>query len=359
MIRETGHRHAGSRRRVGADTLPCRSTRRRFLGFAAAWPVVGSIGVALAPREGLAQTKQPPGKIWRVGYIVPGRPPGGSASAAFRDGLRELGYVEGRNVAIDSRFAEGAAERLPGLAAELVQLKPDVIVAATPSVTAAVQKATGAIPIVMLNVTDPVANGFVKSLARPGGNITGLSTRIGELGPKQLEMLRELVPKLVRVGVLMHPEDASHRMVLKNVQAAAKSAGVEVLPVEARGEAELESAISLVNKQGGRALVVTAGLLAMHRPRIAELAAKYRLPSIASPRQYAEHGGLLSYGPDVIEPYRRAAVYVDRILKGAKPAELPVEEPTRFTLVVNGRTARALGIIIPQAILVRADRVIE
>ncbi|MCC7486673.1 MAG: ABC transporter substrate-binding protein [Burkholderiales bacterium] len=325
--------------------------RRRDLIFLAG-------AAALAPRVPLAQPLRATGKLWRIGFIVPGRGAPDSSNA-LREGLRELGYVEGRNIVIESRLAGGDAARLPALAAELARIKPDVIVAATPAVTGAVQKATAAIPIVMVNVTDPVEAGFVRSLARPGGNITGVSTRIGELGPKQLELLREMVPGLARVAVLLHPDEPSHHRILKSVQDAAPRMGMEVLPAEVRGELEIETAIAAASRQGARAVVVMAGLLATHRRRIAEMAAKHRLPSIAAARQYAEAGGLMSYGPDPIEPYRRAAFYVDRILKGAHPGDLPVEEPTRFTFLVNAGAARALGLTLPQSILVRADRVIE
>ncbi len=312
---------------------------------------------ALAPRVPFAQPKPATSRLWRLGLIVPGSA-AAEVSRALREGFRELGYVEGRNIVIESRFAGGDAERLPGFAAELVQMKPDAIVAATPSVTRALQKATTTIPIVMVNVTDPVEAGFVRSLARPGGNITGLSTRIGELGPKQLELLREMVPGLTRIAVLLHPDDPSHRRLLRSLQAAAPGVGVEVLTAEARSETELEAAIATASRQSAQAVIVLAGLLATHRRRIAMLSLRYRLPSIAAARQYAEAGGLMSYGPDLVEPYRRAAIFVDRILKGAHPGDLPVEEPTRFTFLVNAGVARALGLTVPQSILVRADRVI-
>jgi putative ABC transport system substrate-binding protein len=273
--------------------------------------------------------------------------------------MRELGYVEGKNLAIEWRFAEGEAARLPRLAAELVKLQVDVIVAATPPIARAAQKATATIPIVMVNVADPVAFGLIKSLARPGGNITGTATMISELAPKHLEMLLAVVPKLSRAAVLVHPDDASHAAILENVRRAAQQSRTEILPAEARTASDIESAFSVMTGKNVGAVIVNAGLFSAHRRHIAQLATKHRLPSIAAAVQYAEAGGLMSYGPDIIEPYRRAATYVDKILKGARPGDLPVEQPTRFTLLVNGKSAKALGLTIPPSILVQATRVIE
>lgn len=339
----------GSRRCIGVDTMPRRAARRSVLLALGAAALAGPLSCLAQPRT----------KVWRVGFLSTGSSPTSDSSSAFREGMREFGYVEDKNISIAWRFTRGEAQRLPGLAAELVQLEPDVIVAATPSVTRAVQKATSTIAIVMVNVADPVGSGFVKSLARPGGNITGTSTVIHELGPKQLEILIAVVPGLARVAVLVHPDVPDHFPLLRSIESAAKRLRIEIVPAEARDGQEIENAFSNMARRGAQAIIATAGPFVVHRRRIAELAAKHRLPSIAASRQYAELGGLLSYGPDPIEPYRRAATFVDKIFKGARPGELPVEEPTRFQTLVNGRTAKLLGISIPQSILVRADKVIE
>ena len=305
---------------------------------------------------------QQQGKVWRVGFLAARRP--GSLDSdvygAFVRGLRELGYVEGKNLVIEWRFADGMLERLPGLAAELVRLKVDIIVITGTQATSAAQKATTTIPIVMANVSDPVGGGFVKSLAHPGGNITGLSNITGELSPKHLEMLHSMVPKVSHVAVLVNPTSSSNTAVLKNVQAAAQKVGVKILPVEARAPQEIENAFSIMaQKKAGAVIVVRDAVFNQQARQIAELTAKNRLPSIWANREYAEAGGLMSYGPSFTDQYRRAAIYVDKILKGAKPADLPVEQPTKFELLINGKTAKALGLKIPQSLLIMADKVIE
>ena len=274
--------------------------------------------------------------------------------------MRELGYVEGKNLAVEWRFADGKNERLPGLATELVQLKVDFILTAGEPPTGAAQKATTTIPIVMGNSIDPVGSGFVASLARPGGNITGLSSLLGDLGPKHFEMLRSMVPRLSRVAVLMNPTNPGHAMILKSVQTAAQKSGAKLLPVQARNPQEIESAFSTMARENAEAVIVANdGVFAQDQRRIAELAAQHRLPSVTLRREYAEAGGLMSYGPSFLDQYRRAASYVDKILKGAKPADLPVEQPTKFELVINGKTAKALGLKIPQSLMISADKVIQ
>lgn len=256
------------------------------------------------------------------------------------------------------RWAMGKAERLPDLANELVALKPDVIVVPTTATARAVQQATATIPIVFVSVPDPVGSGFVKSLARPGGNITGLSNLTADTSPKQLELLLAIMPKLPRVAVLWNPTNMSAS--LKNFQTAAQSVSVNVLSVEARTPAEIENAFGRMIRENVRALVVLSdALFFLQRRQIAELASKNEMPSVFATRENVEAGGLMSYGANLAENYRRAATYVDKILKSAKPGDLPVEQPRTFELVINMKTAKALGLKIPQSILLRADRVIE
>ena len=329
------------------------NTRRKLL-------VALGAGVLAAPLGSFAQQQ---GKVWRVGFLTARRRPVSldtDVYGAFPQGMRELGYVEGKNLVIEWRFADGQYERLPGLAAELVRLKVDVIVAGGPPVISAAQKATTTIPIVIVTSIDPVDAGFVKSLAHPGGNITGISNLSGEVSPKHLEMLLRMVPKLSRVAVLVNPANSAHATMLKNVQAAAQKANVKVLPVEARTPQEIETAFSVMTKENAGAIIVGLDpFFNQQRRQIAELAAKNRLPSIATIREYVEDGGLMSYGDNLADQFRHAAVLVDKILKGAKPGDLPVEQPTKFDLVINRKTAKALGIKIPNSILLRADKVIE
>ena len=317
-------------------------------------------GALSAPFGSHAQQQ---GKVWRVGYLNQRRRPDSLDSenpGAFRGGMQELGYVEGKNLAIEWRFADGHYERVPVLAAELVQLKVDVIVAGGTPETSAAQKATTNIPIVMGNVGDPVGSGLIKSLARPGGNITGSTNMTGDIAPKQLEMLLGMVPTLSRVAVLVNPANPAHITILKNVEAAARRVGVTILPVEARTAREIEDGFSTMSrKNAGAVIVQSAGLFNVQRRQISNLAIKNRLPSIHLNREYAEAGGLMSYGPNVADQYRRAASYVDKIFKGAKPGDLPVEQPTKFEMIINGKTAKALGLTIPQSLLISADKVIE
>ena len=315
---------------------------------------------ALAPLDSFAQQ---PGKVWRVGFLVQQHvdfTDTDSIYGPFTQGMRELGYVEGKNLTIEWRSAEGKAERLPELAAELVQLKLDVLATqATPAALAA-QKATTTLPIVMVSVGDPVATGLVKSLARPAGNLTGSSNMLVEIGPKLVEMLHTMLPKVARVAVLVKPSNISLVLGLKNVQAAAQKLGLKIQPVEASNPQEIVNAFSSMARQNAGALIVLQDpFFIQQKSQIVELAWKQRLPSVALYGAYVEAGGLMSYGPNIRELYRRAATYVDKIFKGANPGELPVEQPTTFELVLNLKTAKALGIKVPQAILIQATKVIE
>ena len=311
----------------------------------------------------LASFAQQQGKIWRVGFLVPRRRPvsiDADFLGAFPRGMRELGYVEGKNLVIEWRFADGKSERLPDLAAELVRLKVDVLVSGSSQAISALQKATTTIPIVMATSGDPIGSGFVKSLARPGGNITGLSNLTSDIGTKQLELLLSIVPKLSRVAVLLNPVNPSLASFLRYVEAAAQRVGVTVLPVDARTAQEIEKAFPTMTQGNARAVIVaTDGLFIQQYRHIAELAAKNRLPSASSIREYVEAGGLMSYGPNLAEQLRRSAAYVDKIFKGSKPGDLPVEQSATFEFLINNKTAKALGLTIPQSVLLRADRVIE
>lgn len=322
--------------------------------------VLGLLALSAAP---LVSHAQQLGKIWRVGFLVPRRRPDSIDSdfiGAFPRGMRELGYVEGKNLVIEWRFADGQFERLPDLAAELVRLKVDVIVSGSSQAISALQKATTTIPVVMASSGDPIGSGFVKSLARPGGNITGLSNLTSDIGTKQLELLLSIVPKLSRVAVLVNPVNPSLATFLKNVQSAAQGVSVKVLPVEARTAREIENAFPAMTQGNASAVIVaTDGLFVQQYRKIAELAAKNRLPSVSQLREYVEAGGLVSYGPNLAEQFRRAATYVDKIFKGAKPGDLPVEQSTKFELLINDKTAKALGLTISSELLSRADRVIE
>ena len=305
---------------------------------------------------------QQAGKVRRIGYLgvtsASDRP---ALLDAFRQGLRELGWIEGQNMVVDYRFAEGRLDRLRDLAAELVQLKVDVIVSlGTQGVTAA-GNATKTIPIVMIGVRDPVGIGLIASLARPGGNITGVSGSAGlEIVTKQLELLKETLPKIRRVAILLNPANAYHQLAIKELDVAARSLGVQLQLLEARGPSEFDGAFAAMAKVRAEALLVLSDVIFNdHRARIVDLAAMHRLPAAYGIRESVEAGGLMSYGPSFLEFYRRSTAYLDKILMGAKPADLPVEQPTKFELVINLRTARTLGIDVPLTLLSRADEVIE
>jgi putative ABC transport system substrate-binding protein len=318
-----------------------------------------SVSILAAP---LAADAQQAGKVPRIGYLgvtsPSDRPP---LLDAFRQGLRELGWVEGQNIVIDYRFAEGSLDRLPGLAAELIGLKVDLIVSVgTQGVTAA-RNATGTIPIVMIGVRDPLGIGLIASLARPGVNVTGVSGSPGlEIVAKQLELLKETVPKIRRVAILSNPANAYHQLAIREVSVAARSLGVRLQLLEARGPNEFDGAFAAMARERVEALlVVSDSIFNAHRARLADLAARSRLPAAYGIRESVEAGGLMSYGPSFLDFYRRSATYVDKILKGAKPADLPVEQPTTFELVMNLKTAKGLGLTIPQSLLRQADQIIE
>ena len=309
---------------------------------------------------------QQPRKVARIGYLLTGSlesPETRVALDAFRQGLSERGYVEGRNIVVEYRTAEGRIERFPDLARELVRLNVDLIVAgATPTARAA-RQATTTIPIVAFAMGDPVGDGLVASLARPGGNVTGLTFLGPQLVPKRLELLRELLPKVSRVGVLWHPgafADRTMKDMWKETEAAARALGVQLQPAEAREADELDGAFSRMTRARVDAVLpFPSTMLFNERKRLVALAAKHRLPAMFNARQFVELGGLIAYGADLPDLTRRSAIYVDKILKGAKPADLPVEQPTTFELSINLKTAKALGLTIPPSLLVRADHVIE
>jgi putative ABC transport system substrate-binding protein len=317
-------------------------------------------GVLAVPLVSFAQQQ---GKVWRVGFLALRQVAildSDSYYGPFRRGMSELGYVEGKNLVIEWRSADGKFESLPALAAELVKMKVDIIVTAGPQAVSAMQKATTTIPIVMVNPADPVRSGLVASLARPGGNITGLTSISQEISPKQLEMLLSMVPKLSRVAVLLNPSNSGHTATLKNIQAAAQRTGVTILSLEARTAQEIENTFSVMaQKKAGAVIVARDALFNQQVRELAALAVKYRMPSIHGVREYVEAGGLMSYGASLADNYRRAATYVDKILKGAKPADLPVEQPTKFELFINRKTAKALGLTIPESLLISVDKIIE
>ena len=326
--------------------------RRTFLAM-----VPGSL--LAAPRVAEAQQ---PGKVWRIGVLS-----SGSSSAArearidaFKRGLRELGYVEGRNIVIESRWGQGQYENLPGLAAELVRLKMDVILtAAVPAIRAA-KEATRTIPIVMAVVVDPVETGLVASFARPGGNITGLSVRTPELVGKQFGLLKEIVPKASRVAVLWNPGNLGNPPQLRAAELAARTLGMRLQSLEARNPREIDSAFAAMTKEAAAALVVLVDTMFIdRRTQIADLAARRRLPAVYGGLEHVESGGLLAYAPNFLDNYGRAAVFVDKILRGANPGDLPIEQSTKFELVINLKTAKALGLTVPPTVLARADAVIE
>ncbi|MBI2002615.1 MAG: ABC transporter substrate-binding protein [candidate division NC10 bacterium] len=312
-----------------------------------------ALGVLAAP---LAAEAQPPAKIPRVGWLGPGVPPNPFYEALLQ-GLRDLGYVEGRNILIEQRWAEGKLDQLPALAAELARLNLDVIITALPPAIQAVSQATKTTPIVMVIVHDPVAMGLVASLARPGGNLTGLSCFAPELSGKLLEVVKETIPRVNRVGLLSNPVNPS---VIKELGAAGRALGVEVRPFEFRSPGDLAGTFSAMAKDGMGAVMVEGAFgVYGQRRNIANLAIMNRLATMFEYREYVDAGGLMSYGPSYTELYRRAATFVDKILKGAKPADLPVERATRFELVINLKTAKALGLTIPRSVLIRADQVIQ
>ena len=326
----------------------------RLIGLA----VVLAVGLTLAP---LAVEAQQAAKIPTIGYLAVGtREVNAQNVEAFRQGLRELGYVEGTTIALAIRYGEIRAERLPELARELRGLKVDVIVTTNDVATAAVKRETPAIPIVMANSNDPVGTGFVATLAHPGGNITGLSNTSSELSGKRLELLRETVPRLSRVALLWDPDLRGALLDYKETQAAARSHQIELQSIEVFRTEDLDGAFSAITSQRAQALILSPNHVAYNNQgQIVSFAQKNRLPSIYGQKEYVHAGGLMSYGPSLVDMYRRAAIYVDKILKGAKPTDLPVAQPTKFELVINLKTAKTIGLTIPQSVLGRADELIQ
>jgi len=323
--------------------------RRAFIGTLA-----GSL--AVAPLTSLAQPKA---RAAGIGFLAADMA-STRVQQAFLQGMRELGLVEGRDFVVDWRFAEGKYERLPGLAAELVRLKVDVIVAVTTLCVEAVHRATTTIPIVMVGVPDPIGEGFATSLSRPGGNITGLSNIVTEVSSKHLELLIAAVPKLATVAVLINSANPSDALILEQIQGAAYTRRIKVLPIEASTAGQIESGFAAITRGRAQALIVAADpYFDVQQELIIKLAVGNRLPTIFSNREMTEAGGLMSYGQDLALHYERAATYVEKILKGAKPGSLPIEQPTVLEFVINRRTARMLGLVIPRELELRADRVIE
>jgi putative ABC transport system substrate-binding protein len=306
---------------------------------------------------------QPLAKIWRLGFLAPRRVAAIGSDAVYApllQGMREFGYVEGKNLVIELRSSDGQIERLPDLAAELVRAKVDVIVTSGSQATSAAQKATGMIPIVMGTAADPVGSGFVKTLAHPAGNITGLSNLGGDISSKHLEFLLTMVPRISRVAVLVNSTNSSNSPILKAIQVAARTVSVKILPLEASNPQAIENAFAIMAREKAAAVIVAIdGYFVQQRHQLAELTFKYRMPSMFGQRAHVEAGGLMSYGQNLSDNFRRAAAYVDKIFKGAKPGDLPVEQSTTLELYINGKTAKALGIKIPNSILVQATKVIE
>jgi putative ABC transport system substrate-binding protein len=303
-----------------------------------------------------ATAAQPVGKVGRIGYLVAGT---GRIPEAFQQGLRDLGYVEGQNLTIEYRSADSQLERLPDLAAELVRLPVDVLVVGGANAARVAQQATRTIPIVLAAGGDPVGVGLVASLAQPGGNITGLSFLGSELGGKRLELLKEAVPTALRVAVLFNPASTSAAHQWREMEGTARSLGVQLHALEVRQADELEHAFATATSAGAGGLIVLRDfLMATHRARILHLAAQHRLPVMAEERAFVDAGGLMSYAPSLMDLHRRAAGYVHKLLQGAKPADLPMEQPVKFDLILNRKTAQALGITFPPTLLILADEVI-
>jgi putative ABC transport system substrate-binding protein len=325
--------------------------RRTFLGTAA-----GALLVKAFPAH-----TQPVGKVPRVGVLFPGTPAIATQFVeAFGQGLRERGYVEGQNIVVERRFGDANAERMVEVAAELVRLKVDVIVTATDVAIAAVQRQTHTIPIVMANSTDPVGTGFVASLAHPGGNVTGIASISPDLNAKRLELLKEAVPGLSRVAIIWSPDDRGGVLDYKETESAAPSLRLQLQSVEVRRSADFERAfLDLTAGRAEAVIVVPSALTYTNRDQIASLALKHRLPSMYGAGQNVEAGGLIAYGPSYADTWRRSATYVDKILKGTKPGDLAIEQPTKFEFVINVKTAKALGLTLTPSLLRRADEVIR
>ena len=324
--------------------------RRTFVSTAA--------GVLLS--KAFSANAQPTAKVPRIGVLHVGTADSSSNATVFTQGLRELGYVEGKNIVVERRFGDNRAERMSEIAAEFVRLKVDVIVTSTDLAIAAVKQQTQTIPIVMVNSTDPVGTGFVASLAHPGGNITGLAGISPELNAKRLELLKEVVPGLSRVAILWEPAVRGGVLEYNGTQSAARSMQLQIQGVEVSRVDDFESAFTALTAGRAEALTVVGSPLTFaNGDQLARLAEKHRLPTMFGVRENVDAGGLISYGPNLPDRWRRAATYVDKILKGAKPGDLPVEQPTRFELIINLKTAKALGLTIPPSLLRRADAVIQ
>ena len=339
---------------------PLQRGRRGFRIWPMATVIVGLVLSSLA--VSLPAGAQGPTRIPRIGVLgnTDSTPEFSRLWGAFRQGLAERGWIEGQNVAIEYRWAEGKFDQLPELAADLVRLKVDLIVVPSSIYVDAAKRATSTIPIVFAVDYDPVGTGHAAALARPGGNMTGLSLMQTELGAKQLQLLKEIVPRVTRIAVLWNPATSAHGLELKAVEAAAQTLAVQLQALPVGSPKEFETAFAAMTQEHSGALVVfNASVFFAEKKRLADLAVKHRLPAMFTAREYAAAGGLLSYAPDFADLFRRSATYVDKILKGAKPADLPVEQATKFEVVVNLKTAKALGITIPQSILVRADEVIR
>jgi putative ABC transport system substrate-binding protein len=326
------------------------------VGLVIALFVAGLVSVVLPSVPARAQGAQS-GKIYRIGFLRAGHPPPAYVDG-FQQGLREAGYVYGQNVVVELRKTDGSVDQLPMLAEELLRSKVDVILASAGPAAQIAKNATTSVPIVFVGVVDPIALGLVPSLARPGGNITGLATTSGDFAGKRLELLKAIVPKLKRVAVLWHPANPTNPIQLKGAQAAARTLGLKLEPVPIQGPDDVDSAVKAVRGTDG-ILTLESPLFTTYRAQLAELASKARLPAIYGQKEYVEAGGLMSYGTHFFDLYRRAGSYVDRILKGAKPADLPVEQPAKFEFVINLRIAKAQGLRIPPSLLLRADKVVE
>ena len=320
--------------------------------------VLAAAVVLLVPMP--AAIAQAPQKIHRLAMLHLGDAASVRAfEAAFEQGLKDLGYAEGKNIVIERRYADGRADRLPGLAAELVRVKPDVIFAPTTPAAHAAKNASGSIPIVIASASDPIGSGFALSLARPGGNITGTSNIQTDVDPKRLQMLREIFPRIARVA-LVHAGDRLAQLQIEAAQLGGRSLGIEIVSLEARGAEDYQTGFATARSRGAEAILVASNAQnAQHRRLIVDLAAQHKLPDFYPNAGWIDDGGLLSYGAAGGPQYYRAAAYVDKIFKGAKPGVLPIEQPTRFQLEINLRTAKALGVTIPPLLLLRADRIIE
>jgi putative tryptophan/tyrosine transport system substrate-binding protein len=320
------------------------------------WIAILIVAALAAP---LTAEAQPAGKVYRIGWLHPVTMPP-TWMEAMRQSLRDHGYVEGRNLVVDYQLGDGRFERLPAMAAELVRLNPDILMSGNSAAVRALIEATGSIPIVMLGTGDPVALGFVASLGRPGGNVTGMSGMYPQLSGKQLELLKEIVPRLTRVASLSNPGNPQGAIALQEARGAAQVLGFRLHNVEVRDPAELDTALARLLKDRPAALLLPPDtMIHTSRARIAEFALKHNLPSVSVWREYAEAGGLLVYGVSIPDLFRRSVSYIDRILKGANPGDLPIEQPTKLDVIVNLKTAKALGLTIPPAVLARADEVIQ